>query len=486
MTIKNEDLLTYTRRAMTTYGKMTNEDRAFPDYRDGLKPVHRRSMWALSHMPQGLVKSARVVGDVIAKYHPHGDTSVYGAIITMVQNPNSPIHGEGNWGTIVHSPAAMRYTNLKLSKYGETFLLPNYLNRNVTDFVPNYDDRDVEPVILPVQLPNLLMAGTMGIGLGMTSHIPSYTAKSLISVCVSLLNKEDLQIKDYIERLEFKFPWGGQLVKSKENRLQLAEFYKTGKGRINFKSRLVVDEEKCTIRWADFAINNPETVLDRIKLLVGVERVENTTNSDGVSYTIKYSKILRRDGTVPGKKVNGVWREAKKGNDTLTPFLQKIEKLTSSQKSFLVNFLERTKNGDKVDTKFYFEVPIPKLLTMWLKWRIQLEIKSLKYRIEEQNKAILSTKLFIHAVNNLDVIFKAIKTDDPAQYMVKHMEVNLDQANEILERKVKQLSKLSGDDLKAKLRTQKEHLEQLKGWLARPVSKVRTGLEQLAILFEGA
>ena len=189
--IPEESLVAHVRASMTIYGQEVNLERAIPDFRDGLKPVVRRSLWALSQIGiDSRIKAARIVGDTLGKYHPHGDASCYSAVVNIVNSPVPTIEGEGNWGTLVDPPAAMRYTNASMSFYGKMFFGKNY--RPVTELVHNFDRTHKEPLVLPALLPNLLFNGSQGIGLGLITSIPAFTPGSVLKMMVRILEKEDL------------------------------------------------------------------------------------------------------------------------------------------------------------------------------------------------------------------------------------------------------------------------------------------------------
>ena len=446
-------LLEYTRKAMYHYGSYVNEDRALPDYRDGLKPVYRRSLWAMKSLPKGqLVKTARVVGDVIGKYHPHGDMPVAGAIETLVNSSQPPIFGKGNWGTSIDPAAAMRYTNIRLTSYGETFLKKEYLA--VSKYISNYDDTEVEPVILPALLPNLLLNGAEGIGYGTITRIPSYTLSSILQVMIRILSKETLTEMDYVKTLKFKFPWGGTLVNTRENRKALLEFYKTGEGSVMFESDLVIDEVKGIIKWRDFCPGvSILNAVDRIRSYNGVDKVINTTDKEGVSFEIRLNRSIK------GKPLDEV--------------IDKIRKATSGRRDFRCNVTERTyKSENKVEVRL-FSSSVPELLTLWLKWRIKLELDSLKYQLQQQQEAIAYTKLLIHAIDHLQIVMDSLRKDDPALYLSKSLKITTDQANQILDLKVRQLSKLDKTKLQAKLQDEKVQEQELSNHIKAPVKKVK-------------
>ena len=251
--ITNINLLKFVRDCTFLYGKEVVESRALPDYRDGLKPVHRRVLWTMYKLNlkynSGYKKSARVVGDCIGKYHPHGDMSCYSTMVNMALSPEKLIDGQGNWGDyegegVTKGAAASRYTECRLTKYSDTFLLdPDYIA--VTPMISNYDGEYIEPVILPAKLPNLLINGSEGIAVGCISNVPSFTQQSITElVKIALLKK--ITPNDCLN-LKFNFSWGGNNCNSNK---ELKEFYKTGKGKLSFIPEYTLKNNILTISHA--------------------------------------------------------------------------------------------------------------------------------------------------------------------------------------------------------------------------------------------
>lgn len=460
MKVKDKDLLQYARGAIFKYGSYVNEQRAIPDYRDGLKPVHRRVLWAMKHMPivaEG-TKTARVVGDCLGKYHPHGDIPVVGAIQTLIHSPNPPIIGKGNWGGALDGPAAMRYTNVLLSRYGTSFLQKDYLA--ISDFVPNYEDKEVEPVILPALLPNILLNGTDGIAFGTVCHIPSYTLKSILSLLIKRLGqKAPLELNDFIEGLTFKFAFGGELLDTKENRKALRQFYRTGEGSVKFFSRLRISKDKREIMFKDFP---PDLgilgAVRRIGELPGVKSIVNTTNKKhDANFTIRLAKL---------------------SEDEFSKVLAKIRAITTSQKSFKVNLTERTKVDQNVEVK-QFSSTIPDLFERWLTWRKDLEKACLQYKIKQQKKDIAYTELLILAIDNIDIVMRALKEDDSEAYLVKHLKITHAQATTLMDLSLRQLKKLNAKRMQSKLKEEKQNLSTLTNWMNNPGKKIQHDFKRL-------
>ncbi|HHN9420339.1 TPA: DNA gyrase subunit A, partial [Escherichia coli] len=239
----HESLRDFSTRSMKTYGVTVNLDRSVPDLFDGLKPVHRRILWGASHHEKRFIKSARVVGDVVGRYHPHGDIAAYDALVTLVNQSTPTMLGSGNWGSMVDGAAAARYTETKLSAYGHSFLNPDYIHKEVTTFVPNYDDSDIEPVTLPAMLPNVLLNGGEGIGVGITTSLPTFTPESVVAILQRMLKGEDLTPRDFAKTLKYSHKYGGQLVKSKENQKGWLSMFETSKGKVQFESMMNIDRD---------------------------------------------------------------------------------------------------------------------------------------------------------------------------------------------------------------------------------------------------
>lgn len=460
-----QSITDYGVRAMKLYAAEVNLDRAVPDLMDGLKPVHRRILWALSQLPRSaVVKSARVVGETMGKYHAHGDSSIYGGMVTMVQACTPLIYGSGNWGTLVDGAAAMRYTEAKLTSFGASAFDPDYANKEVTSFVPNYDDKDVEPITLPFPLPVILFNGGSGIGYGTASSLPSFTPESVVDVCKQLLGGEKLQPLDFAKALKPVQKWGGSLVKSKANRQAWNTMFTTNKASVQFESNLIVDASKRSVvinEWPDGL--NPLKFVEKVRALKETQEVY--TSKGSAEFTI----IMR-------KGYNSV---------QFDEYVSRIQKMTHVKSSYNICVTQRT--ATDTDGVIDYDVKIlnpsiPQLLVLWLRSRIETEIKSLNYRVRKQEAAIAYSELLIYASTKLEIIFKALRTDQAATFMVKHLKITVEQANQILDLQVRKLSKLDQDALKAKLKTQQGELKTLNGYLKAPKRKIAADMDNAMAL----
>ena len=258
--------------------------RALPDVRDGLKPVHRRVLYAMGELNNDwnkpYKKSARIVGDVIGKYHPHGDTAVYDTIVRMAQ-PFSLrymlVDGQGNFGSVDgDSPAAMRYTEIRMAKIAHELLAD--IDKETVDFVPNYDESEHEPVVLPAKVPNLLVNGSAGIAVGMATNIPPHNLTEVINACVALIDNPEVSVNELMEVLPGPdFPTAGLINGAKGIR----EAYRTGRGKIYVRARTSFEEmdsgrQRIVVTELPYQVNKAR-LMEKIAELVKEKRVEGIT-----------------------------------------------------------------------------------------------------------------------------------------------------------------------------------------------------------------
>src|SRR6266567_8660447 len=293
------------RESFLDYSMSVIVQRALPDVRDGLKPVHRRILYAMNEL--GLVpgrpykKSATVVGDVLGKYHPHGDVALYDALVRMVQEFSLRyplVDGQGNFGSVDGDPAAAyRYTEARLTRIAMTML--GDIDKNTVDFVPNFDDRLQEPTVLPARLPNLIVNGSAGIAVGMATNIPPHNLGEVVQAITHLVDNPDCQVKDLRKFIKGPdFPTGGIIY----GRDGIKECYDKGRGRMILRARAVAEETKSTgkqhIVVSEFPYQvSPERVHEQIRDLVlakkleGISDVRNESDREGIRLVIE----LKRD-----------------------------------------------------------------------------------------------------------------------------------------------------------------------------------------------
>lgn len=456
--ITHTSLAEFGKMAMGIYADEVNLGRAVPDLIDGLKPVQRRLMWAASNLGHDFVKSARLVGETMGRLHAHGDASIGGALVTMVQSNVPPFRGKGGWGNLIDPASAMRYTNCTLSDYGWSFFGKDYIAKQVTSFVPNYDDTWVEPVSLPALLPNVLLNGGDGIGVGTTTCLPTFTAESVVSVLTRLLSGEKLGPLDYAKTLKPCYRYGGRLVKSKENADAWLALFKSASSSVQFEAELFVDRDNKSIEIDDWPHGlNPVKFIEKIRAMPECDQAYNHKGATG------FRIEMRKDHNF----------------DQFDKFVTKVQNATRVRRSYKINVTHRQVDIDDGVVKFktaYLSLSVPELLLTWLRERLQLEKRSLTYRISKQDELISYSKLLIYASDHLDTIFKALRQADSKEYLVKRLTLTPAQADQILDLKVRQLSKLDQDSLKKKLKEQQTHLKELKDWLSKPKKKVMSDM----------
>ena len=463
--VADKDLLSFVETSMKVYGTEVNLERSVPDFRDGLKPVVRRLLWAMHQLPGDKAhKSARLVGEVMGKYHPHGDSSIYGAAVTAVNNPVPPFTGIGNWGTLVDPAAAHRYTNIRMSPYGRLFFGKHYVH--VTDMVPNFDRSSTEPLVLPCLLPNILFNGTEGIGVGVTTKIPAFEPATVLDCMIRLLDGEELTPRDYAKTLKFYYQYGGVVTRDKAGMAAATAFFSGTKGSIQWTSPLDIDPIAKTITLSKFAPS-----VDPVKLLETkvkpMTEVKSAIGGKGLSYVISARKDLN---TLDFNRL-----------------VEKVKRLTSSKVSYEIYVTERVivDTGDKIEYKVNFiTCSIPELIKRWLKWRIQLEARSLDWQIQQTEKDIAYLKLLIYACDNIDLIVYAVrKVEDSRGYLVKKLKITAEEADQILDLRLRQLTKLDESILRGKLKEALSHLKTLVIKRKKPSREVRNFLVAASTAF---
>ena len=275
--------------------------RALPDVRDGLKPVHRRALFAMSELNndwnKAYKKSARVVGDVIGKYHPHGDSAVYETIVRMAQ-PFSLrymlVDGQGNFGSVDgDSAAAMRYTEIRMTKIAHALL--EDLEKDTVDFAPNYDETEQIPVVMPTRVPNLLVNGSSGIAVGMATNIPPHNLTEVVKGCLALIDNSEITIDELMEYIPGPdFPTGA-IINGKAGIIQA---YRTGRGRIYMRARATIEVDEKTRRETIIVTEipyqlNKARLIERIaelvkeKKLEGISELRDEADKDGLRVVIE-------------------------------------------------------------------------------------------------------------------------------------------------------------------------------------------------------
>jgi len=387
-----------------SYAMSVIVSRALPDVRDGLKPVHRRIIYAMYKggydWPKPFRKSARIVGDVIGKYHPHGDQSVYDALVRLVQDFSMSlplITGQGNFGSIDGDPpAAMRYTETKLGKIAQH--LTEDLEKNTVSYRKNYDETETEPTVLPSQYPNLLVNGAGGIAVGMATSIPPHNLGEIINATTAYIENKDITISQLMKHVPGPdFPTGGLIIGK--------DIIKQGynKGRGSFKIRGEIDVEQKTngrdlliIKSIPYQINKSvlnERIaqLARDKKIDGIRDIRDESNREGIRVVIE----LRR-GVEP---------------ETIR---RQLYKLSSIESSFGFNTLAIVENRPKILNLKEFLVEFVKFREITLTKRIKFDLK----KAEERAHILIGIAT---AVENIDEIIKIIKKSNDTESAKKNL-----------------------------------------------------------------
>jgi Type IIA topoisomerase (DNA gyrase/topo II, topoisomerase IV), A subunit len=380
------------------------------------------------------------VKNCMGSYHPHGDSSIYGALVNIVNLPQPLFTGHGNWGSLDgDEAAASRYTECRLSKFADDYLLdPNYMA--VIPTTDNYDGTCTEPVYLPSKLPNVLITGAEGIAMGCTTLIPTYSKDSVTELVKQVLKSKKLTCtpKMCYDTLEFKFTGGGLEYNDEED---LMEYYKTGEGKLHF-----VPEVRITDK--------------------------NKINITSLSPRLKPSKIYDTAADIDGikdcKNIHGKncpdWAELTPSNKSLskkqlTALMEEVQETYITALSCKTLVTERHDDGTTVTFR---RTTIPNIVTDWVKWRIDFEIKVVDRLIKLEQTKMQRLKWLIWAIDHLELVFKALKTKDPDAYLVKHGKISEEHAKYILDQQTRRLSKLSGEELHNKVIECKKYISSLK------------------------
>ena len=366
--------------------------RALPDVRDGLKPVHRRILYAMHKggydWSKQFRKSARIVGDVIGKYHPHGDQSVYDALVRMVQDFSMSlplIDGQGNFGSVDGDPpAAMRYTETRLSKVSQ-FLIDD-IEKNTIEFKSNYDETEKEPSVLPAQFPNLLVNGAGGIAVGMATSIPPHNLGEVIDGTLALINNKDIKLSELMKHIPGPdFPTGGIII----GKNIIKEGYKTGRGSFKIRGDIKIEQmkngrERLVISSIPYQVNKSvlnERIAElvRDKKIEGIRDIRDESNREGVRVAIDL-----RSNTEP---------------ETVK---RQLFKFTSIESSFGFNTLAIVDNKPK-------NCNLKDFLENFLKFREDVVIKKTKFDLKKaEDRAHILIGLSV-SVENLDKVIKIIR-----------------------------------------------------------------------------
>lgn len=409
--------------------------RALPDVRDGFKPVHRRILYGMMELgntsDKPYKKSARIVGEVLGKYHPHGDSSVYLAMVRMAQEwaMRYPlVDGQGNFGSVDgDSPAAMRYTEARLNKLGEEMMQDLY--KETVDFDPNFDNTLVEPKVMPTRIPNLLVNGASGIAVGMATNMPPHNLSEVIEACVAYLNNKQITVEELMEYVKAPdFPTGGFIYGISGVR----ESYLTGRGRVIMRAKAEIESgqnhDKIVITEIPYNVNKAE-LIKNIADLVNEKKIEGISNANDES---------DRDGM---RIVIDIKRDA-----NASVVLNKLYKMTALQTSFGVNNVALV-NGRPKTLNLY------DLISNFVEHRHDVVIRRTQFDLKKAKERAHILEGLIIASDNIDEvihIIRAAKTpNDAIANLISRFELSEIQARAIVEMRLRQLTGLLQDQLHA-------------------------------------
>jgi DNA gyrase subunit A len=422
--------------AYIDYSMSVIVSRALPDVRDGLKPVHRRVLFGMSELgvtsTKPYKKSARIVGEVLGKFHPHGDSSVYFAMVRMAQEWSLRyplIDGQGNYGSVDgDSPAAMRYTEARLGKMAEEMLKD--IDKNTVDFQLNFDDSLQEPTVLPTRIPNLLINGTSGIAVGMATNMPPHNISEVIKATIAQINNPDIEIEELMKYIKAPdFPTGGIIYGYQG----VIDAYKTGRGRVVVRARTDIEtdshgREKIIVSEIPYLVNKAELIIkiaDLVneKKIDGISNVNDESDRSGMRIVID----LKRDAIA-------------------NVVLNHLYKYTAMQTSFSVNNIALVNGRPRL-------LNLKDLIHYFIEHRHDVVVRRTQYELDQAEKRAHILEGLIIASDNIDEVIKIIRAaqtpEEARENLMNRFELTDIQSRAIVEMRLRQLTGLEQDKLRA-------------------------------------
>ena len=462
------------KRSFIAYAMAVNKSRAIPDVRDGLKPVHRRILYAMHEMglynDKAYRKCARIVGDVMGKFHPHGDSSVYDALVRLAQDftINFPlVDGHGNFGSVDGDPpAAMRYTEARLTKLAAEMLRD--LDKETVDFFPNFDGIEMEPAVLTSRFPNLLVNGSDGIAVGMATNIPPHNLAEVIDGTIAMIDNPEISVEELMQYIPAPdFPTGGIIM----GRGGIRKAYRTGQGNIiirskceieehgtgaNVRSRIVVTEIPYQVNKAQLIVQIADMVKD--KRIEGISDIRDESGREGLRIVIECKKDANAQVV-----------------------LNTLYKHTNLQTSDGIILLALVENGTEPKV-----LNLREILTYYLAHQKEVIRRRTKYDLNKTEERAHIVEGLVIALANIDEVIRIIKEsrdkNDATEKLTAAFELSEKQANAILEMRLQRLTALEVEKLKEELASLQATIEDLKDILAnewRVMKIVRDDLEAI-------
>jgi DNA gyrase subunit A len=459
------------KRSYMDYAMSVIIGRALPDIRDGLKPVHRRILFAMRELNndynKAYKKSARIVGDVIGKYHPHGDTAVYDTIVRMAQDFSLRyplVDGQGNFGSVDgDSPAAMRYTEIRMTRLAHEFL--EDLDKETVDFLPNYDGSLQEPSILPTQVPNLLINGSSGIAVGMATNIPPHNLSEVVDSLLAIIKNPDLSFEELIRLIPGPdFPTAGFIYGSSG----IVQAYRTGRGIIKLRARVLVEKKKAqggresiVVTELPYQVNKAKLIekiadLVKEKKIEGIQDIRDESDREGMRIVIDLKK-----------------------DEVAEIILNQLYKFTSMEVTFGIILLAIVHNRPKI-------MDLKAMLVYFLDFRKEIIRKRTLFELKEaERKAHILEGLKI-ALDHLDEIIALIrKAKNPPEaksQLISRFSFSEIQAQSILEMRLQRLTNLEREKIIQDYREILKTIERLKAILASEAMILQLIREELSEL----
>lgn len=422
--------------------------RALPDVRDGLKPVHRRILYTMNtlgfHYNKPYHKSVRVVGEVLGRYHPHGDQAVYGTMVGMVQEFSKRyplLDGQGNWGSIDgDNAAAMRYTEVRMERITQEILAD--IEKDTVHFVPNFDESTTEPVVLPSKLPNLLINGSSGIAVGMATSIPPHNLGEVIDACLAYLKNNDITDEELFNFIPAPdFPTGGIIC----GRAGIVKAYKTGRGNLILRAQIEIEETKkgnsLIVTELPYQVNKAELAIKiadlvKNKIIEGIANIRDESNKKGIRLVID----LKR-GEIPEVVINQLF------------------KFTTLQSSVSILMLGLLDNKPMVFN-------LKELIREFITFREEIIFKRTSYDLRKAQQKQHILEGFIIAIENIDEVIAMIKSSNTAEDAIlrlnKRFMLTEDQAKAVLEMRLQRLTGLEQNKIADEMQELKKIISQLK------------------------
>ncbi|RLD83399.1 MAG: DNA gyrase subunit A [Bacteroidetes bacterium] len=464
--IKIVDIEEEMKSAYIDYSMSVIVSRALPDVRDGLKPVHRRVLFGMRELgitsTKAHKKSARIVGEVLGKYHPHGDTSVYHAMVRMAQTWSLRyplVDGQGNFGSVDgDSPAAMRYTEARLKKIAEETLAD--LDKNTVDFKLNFDDTLEEPTVLPTRIPNLLINGASGIAVGMATNIPPHNLGEVIDGVLATIDNPEISIDDLMKYIKAPdFPTGGIIYGYQG----VKDAYHTGKGRVVMRARAEIEttdsgREKIVVTEIPYLVNKAE-LIQKVADMVNEKKLDGISNandeSDRTGMRIVFD--IKRDAIA-------------------NIVLNKLFKYTGLQTSFSINTIALVKGRPRL-------LNIKEMLDAFIEHRHEVVNRRTQYELDQAEKKAHILEGLLIAIDHLDEVIKLIRAsktpEDARNGLMETFELSEIQARAILDMRLQKLTGLEREKLKNDYEELMKLIAELKKILADKVLRMNIVKEEL-------